>query len=170
MSFINYAFRRLMYKLTNNREFINDFYRKEGVKIGSNSIICSYTKISEPCLVEIGDDCVVSSNVAFVTHDHSINKVCEKSNLFGKIKIGNNCFIGQGAMLLYGVELADNIIVASGSVVTKSFHEHDIIVGGNPAKKISTWNEFRKKNADKAAYRYELQNILRGEDDKLISR
>ena len=154
MDKIEYYIRNIIYKLTGNREILTNFYRRKGVKVGNNSIICSYSKIYEPNLVLIGKDCVISSSVQFITHDHSINKVCEKSNLFGKIKIGNNCFIGQGAMLLYGVELADNIIVASGSVVTKSFHERNIIVGDNPAKKISTWDEFRKKNADKAAYRY----------------
>lgn len=65
--------------------------------------------------------------------------------MFGKIVVGNNCFIGERATLLYGVELADNIIVAAGSVVTKSFSESNIIIGGNPAKKISTWEQFRKK-------------------------
>ena len=112
---------------------------------------------------------MISSNVQFITHDHSINKVCEKSNLFGKISIGDNCFIGQGTILLYGIQLADNIIVASGSVVTKSFMESNIIIGGNPAKKISTWEEFKNKNADKAANRKELSDILKG-NNKLVVR
>ena len=114
---------------------------------------------------------MISSNVSFVTHDHSINKVIpEKSNLFGKIIIGNNCFIGQGSTLLYGVELGDNIIVASGSVVTKSFDENNIIVAGNPAKKIGTWDEFRKKYADKAINCKELENIITENTDKLVRR
>lgn len=74
-------------------------YHKQGFKIGFRSIICSCAKISEPCLVEIGNDFVVSSNVSFVTHDYSINTVCDKANLFGKIKIGNNCFLRLEAIL-----------------------------------------------------------------------
>ena len=154
-----------------NYEFFSDFSRRGGVKIGLNCVICSYMTISEPFLVEIKDCCVISSNVSFVTHDHSINKVIpEKSNLFGKIIIGNNCFIGQGSTLLYGVELGDNIIVASGSVVTKSFDENNIIVAGNPAKKIGTWDEFRKKYADKAINCKELENIITENTDKLVRR
>lgn len=169
MDRIAYYIRALIYKLTGNREVLTNFYRNKGVKVGKHSIICSYSKIYEPNLVSIGDDCVISSNVQFITHDHSINKVCEKSNLFGKISIGDNCFIGQGTILLYGIQLADNIIVASGSVVTKSFMESNIIIGGNPAKKISTWEEFKNKNADKAANRKELSDILKG-NNKLVVR
>lgn len=46
---------------------------------------------------------------------------------------------------MYGVELAENTIVAAGSVVTKSFSQKNIIIGGNPAKIIGTWEKFREK-------------------------
>ena len=95
-------------------------------------------------MLEIKNDVVISSGVTFITHDHSINKVTDKgSNLFGKIEIGNNCFIGQQSIILYGVKLADNIIVGAGSVVTKSFDSSNIIIAGNPARKIGTWDEFK---------------------------
>ena len=87
-------------------------------------------------MIEIKNNVCVSIDVKFVTHDFSVKKVLpDKANLFGKIEIGNNCFISERSTLLYGVELADNIIVAAGSVVTKSFTESNIIIGGNPAKK-----------------------------------
>lgn len=68
-----------------------------------------------------------------------------KIQLIRKIKIGNNSFIGSGSVLLYGVELGNNVIVAAGSVVTKSFREENIILGGNPAHVIGSWDAFRKK-------------------------
>lgn len=49
---------------------------------------------------------------------------------------------------MYGVTIADNVIVASGSVVTKSVKENNVIVAGNPAKVISTWEKFREKSKD----------------------
>ena len=52
----------------------------------------------------------------------------------GPIIIGNNCWIGTNAILLPGVELGEHVIVAAGSVVTKSFKESNIVIGGNPAK------------------------------------
>lgn len=53
-------------------------------------------------------------------------------------------------MILLGVSLANDIIVAAGSVVTKSFTESRIILAGNPAKKIGTWDSFAERYKDKA--------------------
>lgn len=79
----------------------------------------------------------------FVTHDNSISKVLpEYSDLFGRIAIGQNCFIGARSVIMYGCTIADNVIVAAGSVVTKSIKKSNVIVGGNPAKVISTWDKF----------------------------
>ena len=46
--------------------------------------------------------------------------------------------------IFVGVKLADNIIVATGSVVGDSFTTERIIIGGNPARVISTWDNFLK--------------------------
>ena len=122
-------------------------------------------------MIEIKDDVVISTYVRFVTHDFSIKKVVpDKANLFGKIVIGSNCFIGEGAMLMYGIELADNIIVAAGSVVTKSFTESNIIIGGNPAKKISDWKTFKDKNIGKALNTKNCKEIIKEHPDFLIKR
>ena len=168
---LGYIFAKIKEKILKNKECINDFYRRWGVLVGRNTIICGYMRISEPQLVEIKADCVISSNVTFITHDHSINKVTNQgSNLFGRIVVGNNCFVGQNATLLYGVELADNIIVGSGSVVTKSFKENNIIIAGNPAKKISTWEQFKDRYESLAANRDELNDIIAQKSKKIIRR
>ena len=51
------------------------------------------------------------------------------------VKIGNDVWIGANALILKGVTLGDRVIVAAGSIVTKSFPA-DCIIGGNPAKII----------------------------------
>ena len=86
------------------------------------------------------------------------------SDLFGRITIGKNCFIGSNAVILYGVTLCDNIIVAAGSVVANSFHEERIIIAGNPARKISTWEKKKEKSEGKA---WNLGNMTREEEIKL---
>ena len=68
------------------------------------------------------------------------------SDLVGRISIGNNCFIGNKAIILYGVNIADNTIIAAGSVVTKSINEPGYIYGGNPAKAIGRISEFINKS------------------------
>jgi len=133
--------------------------------IGGGVNICSNIVTPESHLIEIGDYSTISANVTLVTHDNSICKVIKgASDLFGKISIGKNCFIGSNAVILYGVTLTDNIIVAAGSVVTKSFYEEKIIIGGNPAKKISTWEAFMKKSE---GYEWNLGSISREEEIKM---
>ena len=51
--------------------------------------------------------------------------------------IGNNVFIGPGAKVFGDIEIADNIAIAAGSVVNKSFTTPNITIGGVPAKVIN---------------------------------
>ena len=163
--------RRDKYKQTLNRWFI-----KRGVKLcgypenleksseGGTELwtnICSNIAINEPHLISIGLGTTVAGNVEFVTHDNSISKVLPNTtDLFGKIIIGNNCFIGARSVIMYGVTIADNVIVAAGSVVTKSVPESNVVVAGNPARVISTWEEFAEKSK---YYAWDLSTVSRQE-------
>lgn len=85
-----------------------------------------------------------------ITHDNSAIKIIDDATDFvGKVTISSNCFIGSGAIILPGVKIGPNNIVAAGSVVTKSFEASGIIIGGNPACNIGTIEELRYKNKDK---------------------
>lgn len=70
-------------------------------------------------------------------------------------------------MIMYGVTIADNVIVAAGSVVTKSITESNVIVAGNPARIISTWEKFATKSKDGA---WELSMVSRQEMIQKISK
>lgn len=144
---IGYYFAKIKGVLKKDNEIVNQYYRSGGVKIGKNCLICTpILPHRDNCLLEIKDDVVISTDVTFVLHDFSVSRVVKgTSNMFGKITIGNNSFIGARSVIMYGVELADNTIVAAGSVVTKSFRDGNIIIGGNPAKIIGTWDKFRNK-------------------------
>lgn len=131
-----------------NKEIMNEYFRNMGMNIGKSSNICSNIMTPEPYLITIGENVTISNDVQFITHDNSVSKILpEMTDLFGKIVIGDNCFIGQRAIIMYGVVLASNIIVASGSVVAKSFNESNIIIAGNPARKIGNWEQYKIKRA-----------------------
>ena len=130
--------------------YIVDKMRREGMKIGKDTHIYSNISLSEPYLITIGSNCTISTNVSFLTHDASIGLFMdggrkEFSDICGYITIGNNCFIGANVIVLYGVTIPDNTIVAAGSVVTKSISSSGCVIGGNPAKIIGTIDEFLKK-------------------------
>ena len=149
---IQYFFAKVKCKLKHgNKEVINDYFRRAGMKVGKGCNICCNIMNTEPYLISIGENTTISGSVGLITHDNSIQKVLkDKTDYVGPITIGSNCFIGAGTLVLLGVTLADNIIVAAGSVVTKSFHESNIIIGGNPAKKIGAWDAYREKYAETA--------------------
>ena len=172
MGKIGYIIAKIKSKLArNNYEIMNDYYRKCGVKIGESVLICTDISKGEPYLIEIGSGTTISTEVAFVTHDYSIRNLSKDfANLFGKIKVGNNCFVGERAVLMYGVTLADNIIVAAGSVVTKSFKEENVIIGGNPARIIGTWEKFYEKEKEKSISRSDILRIINEDPEKLVSR
>jgi len=91
----------------------------------------------------IGNNVLVASKVLIIDHFHgettkeSMILPPVQRNLVtkGPIKIGNNVWIGESAVIMPGVNLGDNCIVGANSVVTKSF-ENNVVIGGNPAKII----------------------------------
>lgn len=126
-------------------------YRNYGVKIGKNVRSFSHLMTTEPYLLEFGDNTTVSFDVVFITHDNSATKVIPNaSSIYGRIKVGKNCFIGARTVIMPGVELGDNVIVGAGSVVTKSFLEDGTIIAGNPAKVVGSVEKYREKYADMA--------------------
>ena len=162
-----------------HKETLNKWFMKRGVKLdgypeafnsasensGGGTVpwtnICSNIAVNEPHLITIGLGTTVAGNVEFVTHDNSISKVLpDTSDLFGKITIGRNCFIGARSVIMYGVTIADNVIVAAGSVVVKSIPEGNVIVAGNPARVISTWDRFAEKSEP---YAWALGKVSRQE-------
>lgn len=87
----------------------------------------------------IGDDCLIGPQVGLYTACHPLDPVERASGKeFAKpITIGNNCWIGGHATINPGVTLGNNVVVASGAVVTKSFGDNVVILG-NPARVIKS--------------------------------
>lgn len=104
---------------------------------------------SEPYLIYIGDKTTVSKDVQFLTHDGSTRVFRQQKKYknvlrFGSIHVGNNCFLGARCIILPGVTIGDNSIIAAGAVVTKNVPANEIW-GGIPAKKINTLEKFAEK-------------------------
>ena len=126
-----------MLEIGSKEQKIN-YLRKKGIKIGQNCEIHTMSFSTEPYLVEIGNRVRIASGTHFITHDGSIMCFRDelKGGLYGKIKIGNNVFIGINCIILLNTTIGDNCIVGAGSVVRGQFPENSVIVG-NPAKVVS---------------------------------
>lgn len=79
-----------------------------------------------PIGVHVGENSYVAFEARILTHDRT-------RGLYLHTRIGKNCFIGGRSMILPGVAVGDNSIVAAGAIVTKSVPPKSI-VAGNPAR------------------------------------
>jgi acetyltransferase-like isoleucine patch superfamily enzyme len=95
--------------------------------------------------VVIGKDCMFAYDIDIRTGDsHSIidTNTNQRINYAKNIEIGDHVWVAAHVTILKGVCLMKNSIVATRSLVSSTFHEEGIIVGGVPAKKIKdniTW-------------------------------
>lgn len=93
------------------------------------------------CDIEIGNYVLIAANVSFIGRDDHITNIPEQTIWNSgrgdshKTRVGNDVWIGHGAIILAGITIGDGAIVAAGAVVTKDV-EPCTIVGGNPAKFI----------------------------------
>lgn len=135
----------------------NRYCIHKGMHIGPDSTVYT-TKIgTEPWLISIGKNVTITEDVIFVTHDGSLRLVKDENGkrryYYDKIEIGNNVFVGVRSILLPGIVIGDDVIVAAGSVVTKNVSSNSV-VAGVPARKISNFDDFQEKHSDKKNYKY----------------
>ena len=140
-------------------QFILGFWRNLkfrffGAKVGRNVkfygnpfVMGYYTRLT------IGDGCFVNEGVVFNSRDEikignhvHLSSYCKiytgtidyqdwKTHLSAPVSIGNNCAIASGAIIVGGVDICDDVLVAAGSVVTKSIDKPGLYAG-NPARFI----------------------------------
>lgn len=140
------VFLKIAYFLCSNYKFA----KFSGVKMGRNCKIGTKKLGSEPYLISIGNDFYTSSNIQFITHDGSINvlrncyKEYKTADLFGRISIGNNVFIGYGCTILPGSIIEDNVIVGANTVV-KGILGRNSVYAGVPARYICSLEEYKNK-------------------------
>lgn len=91
----------------------------------------------------IGKNTWIGPKVSIISMNHDKINYHNYRNA-SPIVIGANCWIATGAIILPEVEIGDHVVVAAGSVVTKSFTQNDLLIGGNPAvtlKRLSAYDE-----------------------------
>ena len=131
------------------------FARSLGVRIHGNVTFYGISRGmfgSEPWLVSLGDNVYVTAGVQFITHDGGtlvLRKEIPSLEWTAPISVGNDVFIGFRSLILPGVSIGDRCIVAAGAVVTKDVPCNSV-VGGVPARRISSVDEYMQKMKEKS--------------------
>ena len=96
--------------------------------------------------IYVGDVVMFGPNVCVATAGHPIlPELREKAYQYNfPVKIGKNCWIGAGAVIVPGVTIGENTVIGAGSVVTKDIPANVVAVG-NPCKVLREINEHDKE-------------------------
>jgi acetyltransferase-like isoleucine patch superfamily enzyme len=120
------------------------YARSLGVEIGKNCDITTRNFGSEPFLIMIGDHVQITSGVSFITHDGGVwifHDIDPTFDVFGKIKIGSNTYIGNNSTILPGVTIGNNCVIGAGSLVTKSIPDNTV-AAGVPCRYVCSKEEY----------------------------
>lgn len=136
---------------------------KIGVKIGENCRIGMPNWGSEPYLISIGNHVTISCDVIFLTHDGATWCFREREeykgvNKYGRVCIGDNCFIGCRSTIMPGVTMGNNSVLGAHSLLTKSIPAGEVWAGV-PAHYLMTIDEYARKCKNGKGYvKFENEN------------
>lgn len=103
--------------------------------IGHNTYIGEQNNIrASGGTISIGDNCLISQQVSIIATNHNFkhgelikNQAWSIDDNF--VEIGNDVWIGAGAIILPGVKIGDGCVIAAGSVVTKIIPKNKVVAG-----------------------------------------
>ena len=108
-----------------------------GLKIGANSSFSEYSLFGSAGGITIGKDVIAGQNVRFHAENHNyedLNRRIREQGVNRRgISVGDDCWIGAGAVFLDGSSIGSGCVVAANAVVTKQFPDN-VIIGGVPAR------------------------------------
>lgn len=118
------------------------------IEIGENTSIGQNFHIISAGKLIIGKDVTISGNVFISNFNHDYHEIdlpiLDQKNIIFETIIGDNCFIGYGAVILPGSKLGKQCIVGANAVVRGKFPDY-CVVAGSPAKIIKKYDKDSQK-------------------------
>lgn len=107
--------------------------RLAGIKMGKNAHVGANVTFDtiNPAYFEIGDNVTITMNCVLLLMHYV--KPLENGQLswhLGKLKIGNNVFVGANSVIAKPVTIGNNVVIAAGSIVTKDIPSNSLVWGG----------------------------------------
>lgn len=108
-----------------------------GIKLGENVFINSGCTFLDGGLITVGNHTLIGPNVQIYTPTHPMNfkQRRETVEYAHPVTIGEDCWIGGGAIICPGVTIGDRCVIGAGSVVTNDV-PCDSLAVGNPARVV----------------------------------
>jgi acetyltransferase-like isoleucine patch superfamily enzyme len=143
-------FRTLVHRLLQWLENQDVRYYRRKMNVGKRVTIKRGLRVRKPMNITIGDDASIGCNVILqahapiyigdftkiapgviiVTANHDTSKRgFQRTITTSPVKIGSNCWLGAGSIVLPGITIGDGTVVGAGSVVTKDLPTEMICVG-----------------------------------------
>ena len=107
------------------------------VTIGPSTFVNHDCSFEANAPIVIGRDCHIAMEVLFVTSDHAFEqgKGFSSRASYAGIRVGDRCWIGARAIILPGVTIGDDVVVAAGAVVVKDCASRGVYAGV-PARRL----------------------------------
>ena len=125
------------------------------IVLGEKVHMCGSINIAclEGSKVEIGDECLFSSEIEIRTSDsHSIfDESGNRINTPKNVKIGHHVWCGQRVFILKGSVVGNDSVIGAGSLVNKAYAINNCILAGSPAKVVKEniiWDKERTLNLE----------------------
>jgi maltose O-acetyltransferase len=109
------------------------------IRIGARTFANFGLVALDVAAITIGDDVQIGTNVQLITPTHPVDPEPRRAKWEAAkpIAIGDNVWLGSGAIVLPGVTIGENTVVGAGAVVTRDLPANVVAVG-NPARVIRT--------------------------------
>ena len=105
------------------------------VHLGKNVYTNAGLKLVDDTHIYIGDYTMLGPNVVLATAGHPINPELRQQGLQYNmpVRIGKNCWLGAGVIVMPGVTIGDNTVIGAGSIVTRDIPD-GVVAVGNPCR------------------------------------
>lgn len=109
------------------------------ISIGARTFVNYNLTALDVARITIGEDCQIGPGVQLLTPTHPVEPEPRRDKLEAAlpVTIGNNVWLGGGAIVCPGVTIGDNSVIGAGAVVTRDIPA-DVVAVGNPARPVRT--------------------------------
>ena len=118
--------------------------RGKMISIGKNCYINGNVTFGDVVPITIGDNTMIARNVNLLTTTHPVHPDLRKYMYSFPITIGNNVWIGAGAIVMPGITIGDNSVIGAGSIVTKDVPAN-VVAAGNPCRILREITDYDKE-------------------------